>query len=368
MPIYFRHLEGSKKGEVEFFDLPRIRIGRLPNNDLRFDLQKDREMSGSHAEVYSEGRDFVIKDLDSTNGTYVNGQRIQEPASISDGDVIQFSSRGPKVVFLTRDPGVGTMQTLNLEAPPVGTLLISEDQPGALGVGAKTLRRMIDEAVRDARSSKSGRFRASASFVRQILTDASTHFSRRIRWTFASIILLLAAVNGALVFLNHQKQKELDVLEQKQQRQLELIAKQHAELEKLRGVSEELKGKGIEAQETGRGVLVSLPNVFFEIGRYDLTPEGVDAVKKIGAVIKESAPGRKILVEGHASREKGEQEKANQQLSEERARKIAEALVSYGVAKDRITFKGLGSSRQVASNDTEEGRRKNRRVEVIIEK
>jgi outer membrane protein OmpA-like peptidoglycan-associated protein len=75
-----------------------------------------------------------------------------------------------------------------------------------------------------------------------------------------------------------------------------------------------------------------------------------------------------VEVEGHASREKGTLDEQNQRLSNDRARNVADALVAGGARRDRITARGLGSSTPVASNDTEEGRRRNRRVEIIVEK
>ena len=72
-------------------------------------------------------------------------------------------------------------------------------------------------------------------------------------------------------------------------------------------------------------------------------------------------------MEGHASRERADQEAYNQELSERRARAVAGALESNGVERNRIAAKGVGTRFPVASNETEEGRRKNRRVEVTIE-
>ncbi|MBI2358295.1 MAG: OmpA family protein, partial [Deltaproteobacteria bacterium] len=76
---------------------------------------------------------------------------------------------------------------------------------------------------------------------------------------------------------------------------------------------------------------------------------------------------RKISVEGHASRERAEQEAYNQNLSERRARAVASALEGSGVERDHVVAQGFGTRFPVASNETEEGRRTNRRVEVIVE-
>ncbi|HEY3067052.1 MAG TPA: type VI secretion protein IcmF/TssM N-terminal domain-containing protein [Methylomirabilota bacterium] len=103
MTAHFEHAEGSKKGQIESFDSDRIRIGRKTDNDLRFDAERDREVSGYHAEVYREGSVFFLRDLRSTNGTYLNARRIDEPTPIADGDIIQLSARGPKMVFSVKE-------------------------------------------------------------------------------------------------------------------------------------------------------------------------------------------------------------------------------------------------------------------------
>ena len=56
----------------------------------------------------------------------------------------------------------------------------------------------------------------------------------------------------------------------------------------------------------------------------------------------------------------------NIRLSTDRARSVAEYLIESNVPEDRITYEGLGSSKPVASNETDGGRRKNRRVEILL--
>ena len=97
MPFQLRHIEGSKAGALDTFDQDRIRIGRQPDNDLAFDPQKDASVSGYHAEIYREGDAVFLQDLQSRNGTFVNGRKIDQPVLLKDGDVVQFSARGPKV-------------------------------------------------------------------------------------------------------------------------------------------------------------------------------------------------------------------------------------------------------------------------------
>jgi outer membrane protein OmpA-like peptidoglycan-associated protein len=155
--------------------------------------------------------------------------------------------------------------------------------------------------------------------------------------------------------------------EKRQEEQQAKIDQQQQEIERNRALVEELKRSNIEARETDRGVAVNLPNVLFEFDSANLTRDGRERVSDIAHIVNGKAPGRKISIEGHASREKVSQEAHNQQLSDNRARTVADTLATEGVTRDRLTARGLGTRSPVASNDTEEGRRKNRRVEVIIE-
>lgn len=131
---------------------------------------------------------------------------------------------------------------------------------------------------------------------------------------------------------------------------------------------EELRRRGVDARDTPRGVVITLPGVSFEVNRSELNPAGERSVRDVAAALLRLAPERHVAVEGHASREKGTLDEQNQRLSDERARRVGEVLLEAGLRRDRITSRGLGSSTPVASNETEEGRRLNRRVEMTVEK
>jgi len=177
-----------------------------------------------------------------------------------------------------------------------------------------------------------------------------------------------AAIGGALrlgtgALVGDQLQGQ----EQKQAEQQRALDQQRAEIAKNQALIDELKKRNIEARETSRGVAVNLPSVNFQFDRAELTPEGRDRVDQIASIVKRDAPDRRLSVEGHASRESAAQEAYNQRLSERRAQTVADALERDGLANSRISAQGLGTHSPIASNDTEEGRRQNRRVEVVIE-
>jgi len=131
---------------------------------------------------------------------------------------------------------------------------------------------------------------------------------------------------------------------------------------------EELRRRGVDARDTPRGVVITLPGISFEVNRSDLNPAGERSVREVAGALLRLAPERPVAVEGHASREKSTLDEQNQRLSEDRARRVADVLLEAGLRRDRVTSRGLGSSTPVASNETEEGRRLNRRVEMIVEK
>jgi type VI secretion system protein ImpL len=145
--IFLKHIEGGKRGQVESFDLERIRIGRHADNDLKFNPDTDREVSGHHAEIVCQGELVTIRDLQSRNGTLVNGRRINQSTTLRDGDTIQFADTGPKVVFSLGEaaPGSGTIvvdrSKLTPAAPAPAKDAPAVAEPGGASVVAASASR-----------------------------------------------------------------------------------------------------------------------------------------------------------------------------------------------------------------------------------
>lgn len=99
MKAQFKFLSGARVGQVEAFGKAYIGIGRHPLSDVRFDAERDLDVSSRHAAVLRKGEAFVLQDLGSRNGTFLNGQRIGGDTPVKDGDVIGFGSTGPAVEF-----------------------------------------------------------------------------------------------------------------------------------------------------------------------------------------------------------------------------------------------------------------------------
>jgi S1-C subfamily serine protease len=95
----FRFLSGARAGQVEAFRKGYIGLGRHPLSDVRFDAERDLDVSSRHAAIVRKPDGFVLQDLGSRNGTFVNGQRITGDTALRDGDVIGFGANGPALEF-----------------------------------------------------------------------------------------------------------------------------------------------------------------------------------------------------------------------------------------------------------------------------
>lgn len=145
----------------------------------------------------------------------------------------------------------------------------------------------------------------------------------------------------------------------------------------LKGKSTEVEAKPLEKPEKfpklkmvppvpsieANSLLITLDSgILFDVDKYDLRPEAEEVLKNLAIVLKE-ADIKVFEVDGHTDSDAGD--KHNQVLSENRANAVKNFLTSQGITAE-ITIKGYGKTRPIASNDTPEGKQKNRRVEIVI--
>jgi len=135
---------------------------------------------------------------------------------------------------------------------------------------------------------------------------------------------------------------------------------------------EETRKLNLDVQNTSRGVVITLPGVFFGFNSADLEPEAQEQVQALAEILNQSrAAHRQIAIEGHA--DALGKEDYNFKLSEERAKAVEQAMIAAQVQEDRLHAEGFGETRPLAPNtnpdgsDNPEGRAQNRRVEVIIQ-
>lgn len=112
-----------------------------------------------------------------------------------------------------------------------------------------------------------------------------------------------------------------------------------------------------------KGAKVVINNIFFETGKSTLSPESRLELEKAIALMKQN-PTMVIEVGGHT--DSVGDDAMNMKLSHDRARSVRDYLIAGGIAPERVQAKGYGELNPIASNDTEEGRKANRRTEFVI--
>lgn len=108
---------------------------------------------------------------------------------------------------------------------------------------------------------------------------------------------------------------------------------------------------------------IILHNLFFATNKTTILPESEPSLLDLYSLMQEN-PTLRIRITGHTDNVGSD--RANQKLSEGRAKSVREDLIRRGIAPDRIEAEGKGESQPIDTNDTEEGRQNNRRVEFMI--
>lgn len=119
MRVVIDHIAGTRRGQRQELDAPaegsRVRFGRHPECEVAFDPNRDRDASSRHAELRGSASGWVLVDLGSSNGTYVNNRRVTEaPVAANEPLHLEFGSGGPRVrLFVGEPPAIARL------APPV---------------------------------------------------------------------------------------------------------------------------------------------------------------------------------------------------------------------------------------------------------
>ncbi len=146
MAVEFRIITGARAGARERFDKSIIAIGRHPINDLRFDAERDLDVSSRHAELRIVGDRHVLVDLGSTNGTLVNGVMLDGERALQDGDVVTFGADGPQCEFKV-------VREAAAPAPARGPVAATVARPSS---GAKAARPSTDVRIAIAVEKQTG--------------------------------------------------------------------------------------------------------------------------------------------------------------------------------------------------------------------
>jgi outer membrane protein OmpA-like peptidoglycan-associated protein len=134
--------------------------------------------------------------------------------------------------------------------------------------------------------------------------------------------------------------------------------------EELRYALSQMEGKFASIRKDARGTIVSLADILFDFDKATLRRDVEFNLVKIATILNQFSE-MNVLVEGHTDAIGTDE--YNLSLSRKRAQAVYEFLVSQGVDAKRMSYEGYGKTRPVADNDTDAGRQKNRRVDLVIQ-
>ena len=152
----------------------------------------------------------------------------------------------------------------------------------------------------------------------------------------------------------------LTEVEKDLQRKLERQRQQEATVAQVSASFDHQEGDVIRDENN---IIISLYGLTFGVGKTTIEPQFFSLLTKVQDAIMKF-PGCQVTIEGHTDSHGGDA--MNQRLSQRRAEAVAQYLKANMVANTPITYQGFGESHPVASNDTFEGRAKNRRIDVVI--
>jgi len=201
-----------------------------------------------------------------------------------------------------------------------------------------------------------------AQMMRIDLAQRYAGVQKEISQTKDALIISYASEND---FLNKELSIERSLLTESQRalalKEHELLAQKAEAQSKL----DALRSQTISVYKDARGTILSMSDILFESGKADLKPELRENLSAIGAILQSLLTDSHVIIEGHTDNVGGAA--PNKKLSEQRASAVMQYLIERGIDKKRLKSVGYGLEKPVADNKTEEGRAKNRRVELIIQ-
>jgi len=187
------------------------------------------------------------------------------------------------------------------------------------------------------------------------------------------LLITLFVTTGCAINIYKKSPKDkatIEELSSEVDRLKELRDQEREEFEQIkRELEKQLRGK-VSLDLDERGLVITLAdNILFDSGKAKIKEDAYPVLDKIIKVIKDKAGSKNIGIEGHTDNVpiKYSGWKSNRELSTARANNVYHYLVKVGgLDPSRLTTMGYGEFRPIASNDTAQGRAKNRRVEIVI--
>jgi serine protease Do len=208
--IVIRHLSGSKIHQVEEIplkDLQKLTMGRDPSAGIVYDQRRDDVVSRQHAAIRVESGDelsFRLVDLNSSNGTLLNGERISGEVELVPEDLVELGAGGPKFIFDVQ-PRPANLAARTRVLNPVDATASRAVATAAMETaefnrgGTQELATAAETAVQDASAGKS---LVGKETVLRMLFQERKKSSRVLMGSIAAVLAVLVIAGGTLFYHN----------------------------------------------------------------------------------------------------------------------------------------------------------------------
>lgn len=230
-----------------------------------------------------------------------------------------------------------------------------------------TLYSVDDDAVPDLYGKADGYLATTKPFITKNKNSSRTRtlFSACSLTTLTAVLQMVQArYDRDLRLLQKQRNDAHDKIRSARERICEL------EKSRLNGEKKDMDPKFMEMQSPqiqvnsdSRGTVISVSDILFQTDSATLTPDLTTSLTRFAKILLSSADYQ-VMIEGHTDN-RGPQA-YNQTLSEQRAQNVLKFLTEQGVAPSRLSATGYGMSRPIDSNETAAGRKRNRRVDLVV--
>jgi S1-C subfamily serine protease len=225
--IILRHYGGSKAEQTHEFPIEQeISIGRDPSCVIRYEADEDL-VSRKHARIARDDKDpdrFLLTDLDSRNGTFINKRRISEPEVLRAGDVVQLGAGGPEFEF-------------DLDPRPGG---LTREYSGDMTAGAETRDVAYPRAGESSSPAAGGAF---GSRTMEILSMARMQAQRNMRYVAAAAAAMVIVFGGGLAYQQHKMSAERREREAQRAEDMRALQALQGELAAQARASDEIHSK-----------------------------------------------------------------------------------------------------------------------------
>ena len=187
MRCELRVMSGGRAGHREVFDKAVITLGRDPRSDLPLDPNQDLDASTRHAAVVRSGDGFVLRDLGSRNGTFVNGHRISADHELKAGDRVRLGPQGPELEFhVIADGAEQVVPAVRAPAPSAAPL--------------KATAAPVSPAPAPLKATNP----SATSVLRAQVNQQATRY----RWALVALAIVVIAALGVVLWQGHVAQQQ----------------------------------------------------------------------------------------------------------------------------------------------------------------